>query len=134
MVTIVGVTAVLVSEPPARAQVARTGVYATTSPLGDLELNLVVDPAVAGRNQIHLYLSNRSGQPTDVDEASVSATLASREIGPLRLTAHHAGPGHYIVHGAQLALAGDWQLRIEARRGEFDAAAATVSVPIREEP
>ena len=59
MVTIVGVTAVLVSEPPARAEVARTGVYATTAPLGDLELNLVVDPAVAGRNQIHLYLSNR---------------------------------------------------------------------------
>ena len=48
MVAIVGVTAVLVSEPPARAQVAPTGPYATTAPLGDLELNLVVDPAAAG--------------------------------------------------------------------------------------
>ena len=92
MVAIVGVTAVLVSEPPARAQVAPNGPYATTAPLGDLELNLVVDPAIAGRNQIHLYLTNRSGQPTDVDEASVSATLASREIGPLRLVAHHGRP------------------------------------------
>ena len=133
MVAIVGVTAVLVSEPPARAEVAPTDVYATTAQLGDLELNLVVDPAVAGRNQIHLYLTNRSGEPTDVDEASVSATLARHSIGPLRLTAHHAGPGHFIVHGAQLALAGDWQLRVETRRGEFDAAAATVSVPIRKE-
>ena len=35
--------------------------------------------------------------------------------------------------GAQLALAGDWQLRIETRRGEFDAASATVSVPIRKD-
>ncbi len=134
MVAIVSVTAVLVSEPPARAEVAPRGPYATTAQLGDLELNVVVDPAAAGRNQIHLYLTNPSGQPTDVDEATVSATLASREIGPLRLKAHRAGPGHFIAHGAQLALAGDWQLRVETRRGEFDAATATVSVPIRKEP
>ena len=134
MVAIVSVTAVLVSEPPARAEVAPRGPYATTAQLGDLELNVVVDPAAAGRNQIHLYLTNPSGQPTDVDEATVSATLASRQIGPLRLKAHRAGPGHFIAHGAQLALAGDWQLRVETRRGEFDAAAASVSVPIRKEP
>ena len=133
MVAIVSVTAVLVSEPPARAEVAPRGPYATTAPLGELELNLVVDPAAAGANQIHLYLTDRSGQPTNVDEASVSATLASREIGPIRLAAHPAGPGHFAVHGAQLALAGDWQLRVETRSGEFDAATATVSVPIRKE-
>ena len=133
MAAIVGVTAVLVSEPPARAQVAPKGPFATTATLDDLELNLVVDPAIAGRNQIHLYLTDRSGQPTDVDEASVSATLASRGIGPLRLVAHPLGPGHFAVHGAQLALAGDWQLRVETRRGEFDAATATVSVPIRKD-
>ncbi len=133
MVAIVSVTAVLVSEPPARAEVAPRGPYATTAPLGDLELNLVVDPAKAGPNQIHLYLTNPSGQPTDVDEATVSATLASRQIGPIRMEAHPAGPGHFVVHGAQLALAGDWQLRVEVRRGEFNAKAATVSVPIRKE-
>jgi copper transport protein len=135
MVAIVGVTAVLVSEPPARAEVAPTGPYATTAPLGDdLELNLVVDPAAAGRNQIHLYLTdNHTGQPTDVDETTVSATLASREIGPLRLKAYRAGPGHFVVQRAQLALAGDWQLRVETRRGDFDAATTTVSVPIRKE-
>jgi copper transport protein len=133
MVAIVSVTAVLVSEPPARAEVTPRGPYATTTELGDLELNLVVDPAKAGLNQIHLYLTNSSGQPTDVDEATVSATLASRRIGPIRMEAHPAGPGHFIVHGAQLALAGDWQLRVEVRRGEFNATATTVSVPIRKE-
>jgi copper transport protein len=134
MLAIVSVTAVLVSEPPARAQVAPTGPYATTTQLGDLELNLVVDPAAAGRNQIHLYLTDKSGQPTDVDEASVSATLASRQVGPLRFRTNHAGPGHFVVQRAQLALAGDWQLRVETRRGEFGAASATVSVQIRKEP
>jgi copper transport protein len=131
MVAIVSVTAGLVSEPPARAEVTPRGPYATTAELGDLELNLVVDPATAGLNQIHLALTNSSGQPTDVDEATVSATLASRQIGPIRMEAHPAGPGEFIIHGAQLALAGDWQLRVEIRRGEFDATAATVSVPIR---
>ena len=131
MVAIVSVTAVLVSEPPARAEVTPRGPYATTAELGDLELNLVVDPAKAGRNQIHLYLTNSSGQPTDVDEATVAATLASRQIGPIRMEAHPAGPGQFVIHGAQLPLAGDWQLRVEIRRGEFDATAATVSVPIR---
>ena len=133
MVAIVGVTAVLVSEPPARAQVAPSGPFAVTAPLGELELNLVVDPARAGRNQIHLYLTNQAGQPEDVDEATVSATLASRQVGPLRLRAHRAGPGHFVVHGAQLALTGDWQLRVDTRRGEFDADATTVSVPIGKE-
>ena len=131
MVAIVSVTAVLVSEPPGGAEVAPRGPYATTAELGDLELNLVVDPAKAGRNQIHFSLTNSSGQPTDVDEATVSATLASRQIGPIRMEAHPAGPGQFVIHGAQLPLAGDWQLRVEIRRGEFDATAATVSVPIR---
>ena len=30
-------------------------------------------------------------------------------------------------------VAGDWQLRIEARRGEFDLFTKTISVPIEEE-
>lgn len=133
MAAIVATTAALVAEPPARAQVAPTGAYATTTPLGELELNLVVDPAAAGSNLVHLYLTDQRGRPTDVDEATVSALLASKRIGPLRLVAHRAGPGHFIVHGAQLALAGDWQLKVAARRGEFDAFDATVSIPIRKE-
>jgi copper transport protein len=133
MAAIVATTAVLVAEPPARAQVAPTGPYATTTTLGPLELNLVVDPAAAGSNVMHLYLTNQQGQPAEVDEAKVAATLASKRIGPLRLAAHRTGPGHFTVDGAELALAGDWQVRVDARRGEFDAFAATVSVPIRKE-
>ena len=89
---------------------------------------------MAGLNEIHLYLTNPSGQPTDVDEASVSATLASHQIGPIRLEAHRAGPGHFIVHGVNSRSRAIWQLRVEVRRGEFDSATATVSVPIRKEP
>jgi copper transport protein len=131
VVAVVGLTAVLVTEPPARASVAPRGPSAEVVPFGELELNLVVDPAVAGANDVHLYLTDRSGQPADVDELRLSATLASRQVGPLRFTARRLAPGHYTSSGVQLALAGDWQLRVEARRGEFEASQATLSIPIR---
>ena len=133
VLVVVGVTAVLVTEPPARASVAPRGPYAEVVPFGRLELNLVVDPAVAGANTVHFYLSEPSGQPANVDELRLSASLASRQVGPLRFTARRLAPGHYSVPGAQLALAGDWQLRVEGRRGEFEALDATVSVPIRKD-
>ncbi len=133
VLVVVGVTAVLVTEPPARASVAPRGPYAEVVPFGGLELNLVVDPAVAGANTVHFYLSEPSGQPANVDELRLSASLASRQVGPLRFTARRLAPGHYSVPGAQLALAGDWQLRVEGRRGEFEALHATVSVPIRKD-
>jgi copper transport protein len=131
VVAIVGVTAVLVTEPPARGSVAPLGPYATKVRLGGLEANVVVDPAKVGLNVIHISPTDRSGRPVDVDELRLSASLPSRALGPLRFPAHPLAPGHYAVHGAQLALAGDWQLRIDARRGEFEALTGKVSIPIR---
>jgi copper transport protein len=133
MTAVVGVTAVLVAEPPARAEVAPKGPYSTLASLGPLELNLVVDPAQAGANDIHLYLSDETGRPANAAETRVSAVLASKRIGPLRFRATRIAPGHFSVYGAQLALAGDWQLGVEARRGEFESLTASVSVPIRKE-
>ena len=65
-------------------------------------------------------------------EANISATLASRGIGPLRFNAIRLAPGHYAAYGAHLAIPGDWQLRVDARQGEFAAYTTTVSIPIRE--
>jgi copper transport protein len=133
MVAIVGVTAVLVSEPPARAQVAPTGPFAADTTVGPFELNLVVDPAVAGRNEVHLYLLDSRGRPARADEVRVEARLASAGIGPIRLGARPAGPGHFLVPSAPLAIAGDWQLEVAVRRGEFDEWTSTLSVPIRKD-
>ena len=41
--------------------------------------------------------------------------------------------GAYVVKAANLAPAGDWELRIEARRGQFELFTETISVPIEEE-
>ena len=119
LTAVLAVTAVLVNEPPATRAARPTGPQAVTTQLGNLELNLVVDPAVAGSNQIHLYLLGPQGRPANVAEADVLASLPSRGLGPLRLRLH-AGPGHYVVRGAELTLPGTWQLTVEARRGEFE--------------
>jgi copper transport protein len=134
VVAIVGVTSVLVTEPPARASVAPRGPYATTVPLGPLEANVDVDPAQTGLNNIQIDLTDPAGRPAKVAELDVSASLPSENVGPLRYPAHPLARGRYAVHGAQLALAGDWRLRIEARRGEFEALTTTVSVPVRGAP
>jgi copper transport protein len=134
IVAVVAITAVLVQEPPAKAFVAPTGPYATTTDLGPISLNFVVDPAKTGPNQVHLYLLDKNGRPTEVDEARVQARLPSKGIGPLTLRANRAGPGHYVVLGAAFPIAGDWQLSIEARRGDFDSFDKTLSVPIRKGP
>jgi copper transport protein len=130
---VVGVTAVLVTEPPAKAAVATPqGPATSTVALGPLDGEVVVDPARPGTNLIHVYLTDSSGRPASVAELKLSASLPDASVGPLRFQAQPIARGEYAVHGAQLGLAGDWELRIEARRGEFEALTGTVSLPIRE--
>jgi hypothetical protein len=66
-------------------------------------------------------------------EVSVSASLPSQKIGPLDFTAEPdpAEPGSFVIEGASLSIAGNWELRIEALMGEFDLLTETVTVPIQ---
>jgi copper transport protein len=128
MAAVVGVTAALVNAPPARTEVAQHGPVEHDVGLGPFTAQLTVMPALAGPNEIHLRFA--SSLP---DEVRVSASLPARDIGPLRFRAEPAmEPGALMVRGANLAPAGDWRLRIEARRGEFDLYTRIISVPIEE--
>ncbi len=131
MVVVVGVTASLIAQPPAKAYVAPSGPFTGTTQVGPYELDLVVDPATTGANEIHLYLLDRTGRPAKVAEASVAASYPAASIGPLHFRSHPAGPGHYIVPVARLPLAGDWRIAVTARRGEFDEWTGVITTPIR---
>jgi copper transport protein len=130
MAVVVGVTAGLVNAPPARTEVAMHGPYEQELRLGPTMMaHLTVMPAMPGKNEIHLEFEE--GRP---DEVRVAATLPARGIGPLRYTAEQGmEPGAYQVMDANLSLAGDWRIRIEAREGEFDLFTTDVTVPIEEE-
>jgi copper transport protein len=133
MTAIVAVTAVLVSAPPARTDVEEHGVVETVADLGALQAHVMVDPAMAGSNTIRLELMEGETHAQRVSDVRVAATLSSRGIGPLLFTARPEAPGTFVVRGAQLPIAGDWQLRIEVGRGEFELLAQTVSVDVEEE-
>lgn len=60
VVVVLGVTAVLAGYPPATA--SQSGPFSASASLGPAALEITVDPARAGPNQIHLYLFDaRSG-------------------------------------------------------------------------
>ena len=107
--------------------------FQTTVDVGGLQTHVTVDPAMAGANDIHLMFMPTEGHSVELAEVTVLARLASKQIGPLRYKARPGGHGAgYVVRGADLSIPGDWQLRIEARRGEFELLTQTVSVPIKE--
>ena len=146
MVVIVGVTAVLVNSEPARTMamemdaaghpameedaMAPAEPFEGSVVLGDMEAMVAVDPATPGENTIRITFMEGAEPPSEV---SVSASLPSQEIGPLDFTAEPdpAEQGAFVVEGASLSIAGDWELRVEALMGEFDLLTETITVPIQ---
>jgi len=131
IVVVLAVTAALAGYAPATA--TQAGPFSASAPLGPAELELTVDPARVGSNQVHLYFYDaRSGaQFTRMKELEASAALPERSIGPLSLEPRRSGPGHYTVQGALLGVAGDWRLEVTMRTSAFDEHSAEIEVPVR---
>ena len=126
MVAVVGVTAALVNAPPARTEIEMDEMAETELDLGPFMAHMEIMPGTVGPNEIHFEFER--GRP---EEVNVSARLEARDIGPLRYRARRGmEPGAYVVRRANLAPAGDWELRIDARRGQFDLYSDTVHVSL----
>jgi copper transport protein len=127
MVAVVGVTAGLVNAPPARTEVEMHEASEIELRMGPFMAHMDVMPAQVGPNEIHLEFTK--GRP---DEVTVAAR--SKNIGPLRYKARRAmEPGTYVVKRANLSPGGDWELRIDVRRGEFDLFSDRVQITIDKE-
>jgi copper transport protein len=130
MLGVFGVTAALIAyAPPVDAN---SGPFATTTTIGPAQLELTVDPARVGPNQIHLYLidAQTGAQYTATKELDVTASLPAKRIGPLPVVANLSGPGHYTLDTTTFAPAGTWQLQITDRVSDFDEYVRTINVPI----
>jgi copper transport protein len=127
----IGVTSALVAEAPSIAQ--SSGPVAITQTLGPADLQLTVDPARVGANQVHFFLINkRDGTQFDrVKEFTVETSEPDKKIGPIKQPALKAGPGHYAINGASFGTAGTWDVKVTARVSAFDAYYATLKVPVR---
>ncbi len=131
MVLVLGVTAALVSYSPSAA--TPSGPYSGSAELGSARMELTVDPARAGANEIHVYLFDaRSGAQYDrARRLSIAAREPELDIGPIALDARKVGPGHYTVTRADLAPAGDWTLTVRAPVSDFEELRTELEVPIR---
>jgi copper transport protein len=128
---VLGVTAALTSYAP--SVVAASGPQSATTMVGPAQLQLTVDPARPGPNEIHLYLLDpRDGrQYTAAEEVRVDASLPDQGLGPLSEPARRAGPGHFVVAAAPLPVAGRWRLQVTVRVSDFDEYTGRTEVRVR---
>ena len=130
-VAIIGVTAVLIDEAPAKNTVqAAAGPLSTQTTVGPFGATLKVTPATAGSNTITVKLTNRAGRPANIAQVSVNASLPSRSLGPLGCTTKRTSEGTFVAVGAVLQIAGTWQIQLVVRQGQFNEWLRTVPVAI----
>jgi copper transport protein len=131
LAVVVAVTGMLVNETPARV-LATPELVTLSAPLGDGTVEVVVDPATAGRNDVHAYLLGPDGGLDDrYDDAGFELSLPALGVGPLDLEPVRAGPGHFQVVGTDLDLAGQWDLTIRVRPDRFTEQVATLTFEVR---
>jgi copper transport protein len=131
LVGVLGATAALTTYAP--ADYAPSGPVSETASLGPADLQLTVDPARVGPNEMHVYLIDKQNgtQYDKVKEMNVDLLLPSENLGPLKPDVRKAGPGHYVMNGALFGVSGEWDVKMTARVSEFDAYYSSVKVDIK---
>jgi copper transport protein len=131
LVAVLALTSVLVVTTPAKST-TQGGVVEEIVSLGDVgSVQLVVAPAKAGFNQIHIYTYDPSDRPTDIAENfTLQLSLPDADLGPIDREVTRAGPAHFQLNGDDLAVAGTWEITIRARIDQFTEATGTAKVRI----
>lgn len=133
-VAVIGVAAVLVQTTPARTASASTStpgapqsVYLTDK-LFSLSVDMV--PARAGINEIHLYATTPDGQPADIKEWRVKASLASAGIEPIEATVLKITPDH-ATGQIGLPASGTWTFTFTLRTTEIDQSTVSAQFDVK---
>ena len=131
IIAVLAITSALVSYAPPIA--LSKGPVSRTTTLGPLQLQITLDPATSGANDLHLYLfqARTGAQFQGTRELTVKASLPAKGIGGLPVRMRKAGPGHYVSDGLTLLPAGTWRLRITDRVSDVDEYVKAIEVPVR---
>jgi copper transport protein len=105
--------------------------FDTGSPGGTGTVNVVIDPARAGIDTLHIYVLGPNGQQEAVPEVTASLDLPTQQIGPLPLKLDNAGPGHYTTADATFPVAGSWQVIVTVRTTDTDEATVLLVAEVR---
>ncbi|MGH3177569.1 MAG: hypothetical protein ACRDPF_27300, partial [Streptosporangiaceae bacterium] len=123
-VLVLAVTAVLVSEPPARTTF---GPPVTLSALGADHVSVRIDPTRRAAQAMTLRILTAAGAP--VPARTVTATLSSAQVAALRLTMRRltADGSQWTTSAAVISLPGVWTLTLDVALGPADAYATSAS-------
>lgn len=123
---VVALTAVLVNRVPPRD--LASGPFSTTVMAEERGVQVSVEPARAGTNDVHLYFVDGGGLPAPVDAAELSVAFA--DVPPRTVRLDPVTADHFSAYGVDMPTSGTWRLQITwVREGAPES--VTVEVPIR---
>jgi putative copper export protein/methionine-rich copper-binding protein CopC len=131
---ILGLTAALVQTTPghtaasAASQAAGPFSAVLTSPLYQVQID--VDPARTGNNEVHLYASAPNGGPVKVLEWKATAALPARGLEPVTIPLLVITDSH-ATGEVSLTTPGTWQISLTLRTTAIDEATVTADVTVR---
>lgn len=83
-------------------------------------VEVTLDPARVGGNEMHVFVVRPNGKAFDVPEVKIAFTLEAKDIGPLPVTPDRIATGHWTASGVQIPLAGDWKVEVTVRTSDID--------------
>ncbi|HEU5475955.1 MAG TPA: copper resistance protein CopC [Actinophytocola sp.] len=136
---VLGLTAALVATPPggqdlgpvAAAESAPAGPYldALAVPGGDVQV--WVDPARTGNNQIVVNVRDGQGINRDIPEVQAQLRLPANNIGPLEVALARTAAGQFVADRVLVPVAGTWQLSLRVRSSEFEETTVDTQIQMR---
>ncbi len=129
MAAVIGVTALVVNLAPAR-DVVSSPIAVTVETATGL-VDITVDPAKRGSNELHLYALTKEGASRPVE--AISATLSNAGAGVERLESRivRAGPNHFQALSLDLPLAGTWRVDVSVKLDAFTEESGSATFTLR---
>jgi copper transport protein len=117
--------------PPQATEIGRGGPVVVDAALSDgLRMQLIVDPARVGANDIHLFLLDPTGMPVEVEEVTVTLSSAELGVGRIEQALSNLGAGHYSGRSTDLGSGGTWELHLVIRPDPFSQVDRTESFEV----
>ncbi len=126
---VIGATAALSRAVPGRDAVGAPVVRTLRDPL--VQIDLTLDPAHVGRNELHVYLLDPDGQIRDAKGTQVLLSLASEGIEGLRAPVTRLAKGHWSTGALVLPLPGRWTVEVVVQLDEFTEVTASTMMDVR---